>query len=241
MLRMALAVLLGGAAPYALRCHGAPVRTINDADGALRSIRRLVKNGVRHVYWSVYGPSIRTPEFPEAPRSFLFVCKGNICRSPFAERLALKLGREMGVGDLMVASAGLHVRDPLPPPKAACRAAEKFGIGLEGHRSRGVSLDQVASYDVVVAMEAWQLIALRRLFSGSNGKMFLLPLFEQSRQGYFRYNIQDPYGGSDLGFTTCFEEIARCLRSLLRMTSRVPDMALGSAPNWLPRSDHDAT
>lgn len=184
----------------------------------MRSTVRLLKRGLRDVYWTVRGPRIRVPPIPHDPRSMLFVCKGNICRSPFAEHLAAKLRDEGKVSGVTFGSAGLHVPKPISSPENAIQAAKRFDLYLESHRSQSISLELVESYDMIVAMEAWQYAELRSSFADHQEKLFLLPLLDSNlrgkRQGYAAFNIEDPYGGPPSAFDGCFERINMCLKSL---------------------------
>ncbi|MEQ1795838.1 MAG: hypothetical protein ABL970_16775 [Nitrospira sp.] len=161
---------------------------------------------------------------PSKPRSVLFVCKGNICRSPFAEHLASKLQRDGMNAGIRFGSAGLHVPKPTPSPENAIQVARQFGVDLESHLSQSISLELVKAYDMIIAMEGWQYAELNASFNRDKGKLFLLPLLDANGQGkergYAAFNIQDPYGGPASDFENCFERIGRCLESLLQTIRR---------------------
>lgn len=185
----------------------------------MRSVLRRLKRGAVDLYWMFQGPHIRVPAIPSHPQSILFVCKGNICRSPFAEHLASKLQRECGNWGIRFGSAGLHVPNPIPSPDNAIQVARQFGVDLVHHRSQSISMELVRSYDMVIAMEAWQYAELQASFEPHQGKLFLLPLLDPNGQGkergYAAFNIQDPYGGPPSDFVKCFERISRCIEVLV--------------------------
>lgn len=185
----------------------------------MRSAARLLKRGMVDIFWTFRGPRIRVPAIPANPRSVLFVCKGNICRSPFAEHLASKLQGEGISSGMKFGSAGLHVPKPISSPDDAIRAAKRYDVHLENHRSQSISLDLVESYDMIIAMEAWQYAELQSSFEHHRKKLFLLPLVDSNGQvkqhGYAAFNIQDPYGGPSSAFEECFERISKCIRGLL--------------------------
>jgi len=187
----------------------------------MRHVLRRLKRGVVDLYWMFRGPWIRVPVIPAHPRSVLFVCKGNICRSPFAEHLASKLQGERQSSEIRFASAGLHVSQPIPSPENAIQVARQFGVDLEGHRSMAISRELVESYDMIIAMEAWQYVELRSSFALHQKKMFLLPLLDPNRlgeeYGYADFNIQDPYGGPRSAFEKCFERISRYLEKWIKL------------------------
>lgn len=184
----------------------------------MRSAARLLKRGLVDIFWTVQGSHIRVPAIPANPRSVLFVCKGNICRSPFAEHLAAKLQGEGLMSGMKFGSAGLHVPKPTSSPDDAIQAAKPYGIHLENHRSQSISLELVESYDMIIAMEAWQYVDLQSSFGLYRDKLFLLPLLDSNRpvkrRGYAAFNIQDPYGGPPSAFEECFKRISICCKSV---------------------------
>jgi len=177
-------------------------------------LRNWIKSDLRDFYWEFYGNLIRNPRCLGHPKSFLFVCRGNICRSPFAEHVARKVATAQGI----FFSAGLEVSQPSSPPQEAVQAAESFGIRLKGHRSRRISREMIESFDMIIAMETRQFRALKKSFPKCQNKVFLLPLFDNKgcarEDGFFRYNIQDPYGQSLNDFYTCFQRIKSCIEGL---------------------------
>lgn len=75
-------------------------------------------------------------DLPQQVTSILYVCKGNLCRSPFAEYLSRKIIQKKGIRSLKVESAGLQVNRSRPSPKEALIAAESFGIDMRAHKSK---------------------------------------------------------------------------------------------------------
>ncbi len=151
--------------------------------------------------------------------SFLFVCLGNICRSPFAERLAREVTLNNGLSGLRFASAGLKVSRPASSPENARLAAEHFGVRLDDHRSRRIEPDTLGSYDRIVAMEARHVTELKRNFPQFAEKIMLLSLLDPEHgkwgQGFLRYNIPDPYGKDRDAFLECYLRVERCVLDLL--------------------------
>ena len=181
-------------------------------------LKKRIKKPLEKIYWWIYGSILRNPKLPVDPRSFLFICKGNICRSVFAQALAVKTAEEKGIQNMVFDSAGLEVSRAMPPPQEAIVAAKRFGITLDGHRSKRISREMAESFDIVIAMEAWQLQALRRLFPQYSDRFFLLPLFDENGRNtwdfYSVYNIADPFGKDLIRFRACYERIENCLAGL---------------------------
>ena len=183
------------------------------------TLKKWIKGDLRDRFWNVYGKSIRNPKCSDDPKSFLFVCKGNICRSPFAEYLARKLAVNGGAGERSFFSAGLEVSQPSPPAEEAVLVAESFGIQLDGHRARRIEREMMESFGMIIAMETWQFQTLKKLFPDYQNKIFLLTLFDTDEtlkgEGFSRYNIHDPYGQSVEEFHRCFHRVKSCVEGLL--------------------------
>jgi protein-tyrosine phosphatase len=143
-------------------------------------------------------------------RRFVFVCKGNLCRSPYAEHRIRAWGAK-------AVSAGLSADPDKPAAPAAQQAALRRGVDLEGHISRPV-YELIMSYgDLLVAFEpthAKVLSALARTQAGV--QVTLLPLW--SPTPWLVY-LHDPYGLPGMHFDRCFEQIDRGLKGMLE---RVP-------------------
>lgn len=190
----------------------------------VKKFRHACKVFSRDFYWNGRGKWIRNPTLPGQPRKFLFVCKGNICRSPVAEQLAEHvLSPRGGPFSLEFASAGLEVVVPERSPKEAVQAAEMLGINLREHRAAGISAESIEKADMVLAMEVRQLHQLVRRFPAHRSRFFLLPLFGNPRaKGYGRYHIPDPYGKPVSEFSRCFREIRECLLNLKAALALLP-------------------
>ena len=82
----------------------------------------------------------------------LFVCTGNLCRSPMAEGLMRHILQERGCSDVEVASVGTWAYDGNPATREAIETVRARGIDLEKHRSRPAEVDELREADVIVAM-----------------------------------------------------------------------------------------
>jgi len=181
--------------------------------------RNRIKYAIKNIGWGAYGRMLRNPAIPPDVGSMLFVCLGNICRSPFAEKVAAKYagGRSRA---RFFSSAGIRVPAPAQPPTDAILAANEFGIDLAYHMARPLSGEMVKSFDMVIAMDAYQYRHLRGVYGDSIRKLFLLPLFDKgprnSHDLYSIYNIRDPYGKDLDTFRACYGRIIDCIGSLLQ-------------------------
>lgn len=185
-----------------------------DSNTALR-LRRAMKD----LLWRAQGVVIRNPPLPSDVRSILFVCTGNICRSPFAAAHAQRLVDTTGRGALRCHSAGLRrSADGVCPPDAI-HTADGYGIGaaLSSHRPIGLTDELMEAYDLVVVMDAAHLSEVHRRWPRARPRVVLLPLFEHGalRRSFERFNILDPFGKGPQVFDRVFRQIDASIRGLL--------------------------
>ena len=160
----------------------------------------------------------------ESKISILFVCMGNICRSPTAEGVFRKLVVDAGLADLIeVDSAGTHAYHTADPADRRAReAAEKRGYSLEGIRARRIEESDFERFDLVIAMDRKNRADLRTVARGEKdlAKIHLMRDF----LGEPDADVPDPFLGED-GFAEVFDVCERACRALLdRLVSdgRVP-------------------
>jgi len=148
----------------------------------------------------------------------LFVCLGNICRSPAAEAVMARLVREAGLaGEIAVASAGTggwHVGSP--PDFRATAAAARRGIAMEG-AAQQVTLADFDRYDLLVAMDAANAADLRALAPSPEAaaKVRLLRSFDPASAGSDELDVPDPYYGEDNGFDRVLDLVEAACAGLL--------------------------
>jgi len=137
-----------------------------------------------------------------APIRVLFVCTGNICRSPTAEAVVRRYLAASGLGSRVeVDSAGTgdwHVGEP--PDKRARRAAARRGYDLEALRARALATEDFDSFDLIVGMDRGHLRHLER--QAPPGARARLALFLDFREtaGAVAREVPDPYYGGADGF-----------------------------------------
>jgi protein-tyrosine phosphatase len=182
---------------------------------------------VSDAWWFARGLAVRNPPLPLAPRSVLFLCHGNICRSPFAARLAARLLRHNGAGDVECLSAGFHASPEACSPPEAVAAAAQYAVSLADHRPVPLTLEMIERSDIVAVMEMRHLSMLRRQYPSHVARFVLLPLFDTKRPAlghYRRFNIADPYGRGHRAFEDCYDHIAHALE---RMAKALTVRAIG--------------
>jgi protein-tyrosine phosphatase len=172
-----------------------------------------IKAPVKSMLWRFRGLGTQNPPLPAPVNSVLFVCLGNICRSPFGAELAGRLIREAGTNGVRCTSAGIRPSQAERSPEPACQASEAFGLSLREHRPQALTRELIDSHDIVWVMEQAQLTHLRAEYPAYRDRIFLLSLFDtQPRNAYERYNIADPFGDTLSGYEACYQRIERALR-----------------------------
>lgn len=138
-----------------------------------------------------------------AVRRLVFVCSGNICRSPYAEARARALGYR-------AASFALRGDAGLPADAAALAAAKRRDLDLGAHRATNRAGFAVKAGDIMIGMEPWQGEALRALVSNSGCQVTLLGLWSRPR----RAHLHDPHTLSPRYFDTCFTSIDSAVQAI---------------------------
>lgn len=146
--------------------------------------------------------------------SVLFVCLGNICRSPLAEAAFREEALRIGLA-VEVDSAGIgawHVGEP--PDVRAIRVAASHGVDISGYRGRQVGRGDFHRFDHVVALDHDNLAALERLRPGdATATLGLLLDHVAGREGEA---VADPYYGDDRDFEVTWSEVSAGAAGLAR-------------------------
>jgi protein-tyrosine phosphatase len=152
------------------------------------------------------------------PVRVLFVCLGNICRSPTAEGAMRTLVRDADLEErIELDSAGTgswHVGSA-PDERATAAAAER-GVVLEG-AARRVRLDDFNDFDLILAMDSANLRDLQQLAPDGEGraKVRLLREFDPASDGTDDLEVPDPYYGEGDGFERVLDLVQAACAGLL--------------------------
>lgn len=140
-------------------------------------------------------------------KSILFVCMGNICRSPAAEgvfrHMAAKAGLDGTVNADSAGTIGFHSGDPAD--KRMCETAQGRGYQLLSS-ARQVRLEDFARFDLILAMDRDNLSDLQRMREGLNGDADLR-LFSDYCREHTAEDVPDPYYGGRSGFEKVLDMI----------------------------------
>ena len=145
----------------------------------------------------------------------LFVCPGNICRSPTADGVFRHMVAEAGlaerVGTDSVGLEGWHVGNP-PDPRSI-QAAARRGVDISDLRARQLTLDDFDRFDLLLAMDdGHHGDILRRATGGQQGKV---RMFMEAATGNPAPEVPDPYYGGGIGFEVVLDLIEAASRGLL--------------------------
>ncbi|NNF12136.1 MAG: low molecular weight phosphotyrosine protein phosphatase [Gemmatimonadetes bacterium] len=146
------------------------------------------------------------------PGSVLFVCLGNICRSPYAEHVF-----RSRVGDGVEASSAGFILPGRQPPENALEVAATRGVSTTDHRSQVVSEDLLRGSDAVFIFDRFNAQRLRKLPSGPRGRVYWLGDFDPEWTG--KRAIIDPWGKPAEEFDRTFARIERCIDRVTRVLS----------------------
>jgi protein-tyrosine phosphatase len=118
----------------------------------------------------------------------LFVCTGNMYRSPLAAAFFRSLLNADGHDDWMVDSAGTWTQPGQPVPPETIRAATRFGVSVEGHLSQLISADLLSNFDLVIVMEKGHKEALDHEFPSTSHKTHMI----SEVVDHMVYDVLDP-------------------------------------------------
>ena len=150
-------------------------------------------------------------------KTVLFVCTGNVCRSPMAEGLFRQAVQ--GRNEYQVLSAGLGAMEGQPPSPHAVQAVKELGIDISTQRSRMLTPELVSRADYIFGMTHSHIDTVMMLFPTAAEKTFLLREFDETLD-HFEKDISDPIGGSYDVYLNCRDQIEQGIASLLRFIDR---------------------
>ncbi len=150
----------------------------------------------------------------------LFICMGNICRSPTAEAVFRHYVESAGLADcISIDSAGTHDYHIGDPPDArAQRAAQQRGYDMSKLRGRQVGEDDFRRFDYVLAMDRTNLAILHRITPADSD--IQARLFLEYARHYTEREVPDPYYGGADGFEHVLDMVEDAAQGLLEEICR---------------------
>jgi protein-tyrosine phosphatase len=147
--------------------------------------------------------------------SVVFVCTGNICRSPTAEGVFRKMVEDAGLsGRITIDSAGTHDYHVGEPPDArTVEAAARRGYDLSGLRARKFEREDFHRFDLVLAMDRANHAVLAHVAQPSSGHKLRMMMSYARR--FEETDVPDPYYGGEEGFERVLDLLEDAARGLL--------------------------
>nr|XP_039265354.1 low molecular weight phosphotyrosine protein phosphatase-like [Styela clava] len=154
------------------------------------------------------------------PKSALFVCLGNICRSPIAEATFKQLVTEKGqASDWIVDSAATSTYQIGEPPDSrgqSCMRTHNIFRHVEKHRGRQITKDDYQKFDYIFGMDDNNMSDLKQMAPKGTCKEKLLKLGDYDTDKTYGTTIQDPYySGNDKEFERVYQQVKRCCLGFL--------------------------
>lgn len=148
-------------------------------------------------------------------KKVLFVCLGNICRSPIAEGLALKISMEKGLQERVsfdsCGTGAYHIGEQ-PDPRTI-ENARKNGVVLS-HAARQFDKSDFRVFDYIITMDQANMKNIKMLDQAEafEDKLFLMRSFDKLNLGA---DVPDPYFGGEQGFQEVFEILERSVEEFI--------------------------
>jgi len=143
----------------------------------------------------------------------LFICTGNLCRSPLGEGILKQKLQKAKIKFITVSSAGTFAVSGRPPPESVTEAAAEHGVDISRHRTAHITREMLADADIVLCMEKDHLVEASVVLPDKSGKYRLLSDF--GPPGIRGEEIEDPYGAPKDFLLMIYDQIEECVEGLL--------------------------
>ncbi len=182
-------------------------------------IKRMLKGIIGNIVYSIqYYVGSKRCFFRNSPlgrkkiTTIIFVCKGNVCRSAFAEQ---RLKHLLNLTEVHIDSCGVDVNQGNFPPPDSITTAGEFSCSLAGRRAKGLAGCDMENADLIFPMEYWQYKRLVQLYPEKKENIILLRSITPFPYCLF-CNIADPYGWGEYEFRRTYRLIDRALHQIMR-------------------------
>lgn len=180
-----------------------------------RNCKGLVRNIIDSLLYYTASPRCFFRSRPLRGRkvsTVIFVCKGNVCRSAFAEQ---RLKYLLGFTEVHIDSCGVDVDQGNCPPKDSVAVAAEFSCSVAGRRAKSLVECDIIGADFILPVEYWQYKRLVQLYPKKKENILLLRSVAPFPYCLF-CNIADPYGWGVDEFRRSYRLVDRALQQILR-------------------------
>lgn len=146
-------------------------------------------------------------------KKIMFVCSGNICRSPMAHYYMKKKIEEFKVEEIFVDSCGTHALDGEKATINAIEAISKYNVDLEGFQAKNIANTKIYEYDLILCLTKKHKEIILRFFKELEGKVYTLKEYADPDVKYI--DIDDPWGLSLEVYKECAKEIVENIDKIL--------------------------
>lgn len=166
-----------------------------------------------------WGRAGQRPRLASQVRRVVFVCHGNIMRSPTAEAMLRTALAKQSITNVTVISAGLHATDGRSADPRAQTVAPEFGISLRGHSAQLVTERLINSSDLVIVMDIQNAAEFLLRYPEASERLFMLRQFSDQSRGPGK-EIPDPYPGNEGDMRCCCGMLRECVEGLTELLAR---------------------
>ena len=156
--------------------------------------------------------SDRKRKIPPGARRLVFICHGNIMRSPMSEALFKQFAADCGQRGISIISAGVNAVPGRSVDPRTLKVAQEFGIVLDNHRAQLLTPSMVEQADIIFAMDYENEALVRARYPQSAHKVFMLSAYAD--ESYHQVEIPDPYWGDEAEVRQCYRIIEGCIHNL---------------------------
>ena len=155
----------------------------------------------------------RSRKAPATAASFLFVCFGNIMRSPMCEALMKRAIANVSGINVRVGSAGLNATPGRPAHPWSVIAARDFGIDLSQHRACLLTSEMLDQADAIFTMDYQNQVELVCRYPEARQKVFMLSTY--AGDDYHSTEVRDPFYGNEDETRHCYRILQNCINNLV--------------------------